>query len=64
VDRVPDVVDVRDLVRDELDRVEHAGGDHHVGALEPVGHLAQPEAPEDPEQQNGRVCVDASGPAA
>jgi hypothetical protein len=43
VDRVPGVVDVRDLVRDELDRVEHPGGDHHLGALEPVGHLADPE---------------------
>ena len=36
VHRVPDAVDVRDLVRDELDRGESARGDQDVGPLEPV----------------------------
>jgi len=63
VDAVPDAVDVRDLVGDELQRQQDAHEDEDVGPLQRgrgVGHAGPAEQPGD---QQRRVRTDPGRPA-
>jgi hypothetical protein len=63
VDRVPEIVQVGDLVGDELDRIEDRGDCDHRVLGKRLRHLADAEASEDAQQGHRAVGVDARRPA-
>jgi len=65
MDRVPQAVQVRNLVGHELDHEQGGGRDHDIGPLKRSRHALDPAEPaEQPGHQHHQVRVDAAGQAA
>ena len=63
MDRIPEVVEVGNLVGEELDAVENTGPDHHIGSLQDGRHLEPVESPGQAEEKSCEIKVETRRPA-
>jgi hypothetical protein len=59
VDGIPRIVDIRDLVRHELDCEEDPGDDHEVGSPKYLGNISPAEPMRKPKKERHEIQVDA-----